>query len=88
MDHLKIYLPFKSQPHKMVKHSQTIGRQRSMNCLNVFNHFVGLVLKGLIDGCSNDFWDIRSKLIPLNLLINISGKIWSLSLKLQPCEEK
>ena len=34
-------LPFKRQPRKMVKHAQT-------NCLGVFDHFVGLVLKGLI----------------------------------------
>ena len=34
-------LPFKRQPRKMVKYGQT-------NCLGVFDHFVGLVLKGLI----------------------------------------
>ena len=32
---------------KMVKHTQTICRQQPTNCLNVFDHFVGLVLKGL-----------------------------------------
>ena len=31
----------------MVKHTQTIRRQQSTNCLSVFNHFVGLVLKEL-----------------------------------------
>ena len=33
----------------MVKHTQTIRRQQQepTNCLSVFNHFVGLVLKGL-----------------------------------------
>ena len=30
----------------MVKHTQTIRRQS--NCLSVFDHFVGLALKGLI----------------------------------------
>ena len=35
------------QSHKMVKHSQTIRRQKLTNCLNVLDHFVGLVLKGL-----------------------------------------
>ena len=34
------------QPHKMVKYTQTILRQQPANCLNVFDHFVGLVLKG------------------------------------------
>ena len=32
----------------MVKHAQTIRRQKAINCLSVFDHFVGLALKGLI----------------------------------------
>ena len=32
----------------MVKHTQAIGRQQPTNCLNVFDHFVKLALKGLI----------------------------------------
>ena len=31
----------------MVKHTQTIRRQKPMNCLSVFDYFVGLTLKGL-----------------------------------------
>ena len=31
----------------MVKHTQTVRRQQPMNCLSVFDHFVGLALKGL-----------------------------------------
>ena len=31
----------------MVKHTQTIRRQKATNCLSVFDHFVGLALKGL-----------------------------------------
>ena len=31
----------------MVKHSQTIRQQLPTNYLNVFDHFVGLALKGL-----------------------------------------
>ena len=31
----------------MVKHTQTIRRQQPTNCLNVFDHFVGLALEGL-----------------------------------------
>ena len=33
----------------MVKHNQTIRRQKPMNCLSVFDHFVGLPLKGLME---------------------------------------
>ena len=32
----------------MAKHAQKFGRQQPTNCLTVFDHFVGLVLKGLI----------------------------------------
>ena len=42
-----LYNPFKRQPHKMVKHNKIVRRQNPMNCLNVFDHFVGLALKGL-----------------------------------------
>ena len=31
----------------MVKHTETITRQQPTNCLSVFDHFVGLALKGL-----------------------------------------
>ena len=39
--------PFKRQPHKMVKHSQTIRQQLPTNYLSVFDYFLGLVLKEL-----------------------------------------
>ena len=32
----------------MVKHTQTIRRLLATNCLNVFDHLVGLALKGLM----------------------------------------
>ena len=38
---------FKRQPHKIVKHAQTIRRQIADELLNVFDHFAGLTLKGL-----------------------------------------
>ena len=44
--HRMIY-PFKHQPHKMVKHTKTIRRLLPTNCLNVFDHFMGLALKRL-----------------------------------------
>ena len=31
----------------MVKHTQTVHRLLPKNCLSVFDHFVGLALKGL-----------------------------------------
>ena len=31
----------------MIKHTQTIRQQQPTNCLSVFDHFVGLALKGL-----------------------------------------
>ena len=34
------------QPHKMVKHTQFVGNF-PLNCLRVFDHFVGLALEGL-----------------------------------------
>ena len=42
-----LYNPFKRQPHKMFKQSQTIRRQQPKSCCSIFDHFVGLVLKGL-----------------------------------------
>ena len=39
---------FKSQPLKMVKHTETIYRLLPTNCLSVIDHYVGLPLKGLI----------------------------------------
>ena len=32
---------------EMAKHTQTIRRQQPMNCLGVFDHFVGLAINGL-----------------------------------------
>ena len=31
----------------MVKHTQTVRRQKPTNCLSVFDHFVELAIKGL-----------------------------------------
>ena len=44
---LRTFVNTKRQPHKLVKHTQTIRRLLSTNCLSVFDQFVGLVLKGL-----------------------------------------
>ena len=35
------------QPQKMVKHTQTICWLLRTNCLSVFDHFVGMTVKGL-----------------------------------------
>ena len=50
----------------MVKHTQTIRRQEPTNCLNVFDHFVGLALKGLTLQCFNLFHATGFILYPLN----------------------
>ena len=42
---LKFAQTFKLQPHKMIKHTQVIRRLLPTNCLNVFDHFVGLILE-------------------------------------------
>ena len=39
----------------MVKHTETISRLLPTNCLNVFDHFVGLVLQGLSDYLSKSY---------------------------------
>ena len=53
-----VCFPFNCQPHKMVKHTETIYRQKPINCLSVFVDRVGLELKRLtlvmfsLQGCS------------------------------------
>ena len=39
--------PLKRQPHKMVKHTQTIRWKKPANCFSKLDHFVRLALKGL-----------------------------------------
>ena len=38
------YYLFKQQPHKIVKHTETIRRQQPTNRLIAFDHFGGLAL--------------------------------------------
>ena len=40
--------PFRRQTLKMVKHTQTVRRQKPRIHVSVFNHFVGLALKGYL----------------------------------------
>ena len=44
---IKAILTLNRKLHKMVKHTQTIRRQKPTNCLSVFDHFVGLTFKRL-----------------------------------------
>ena len=46
----------------MVKHTQTIRRQQSAIYLNVFDHFVGLVFKGLISNNAMTFFISKAQL--------------------------
>ena len=70
---LNFLLTVKMSTPKMVKHTQTIHRQKPTNCLSVFEHFVTLALKGLIS---------RMKLTNRTLMKNyyevISGYIFIL----------
>ena len=45
----KNFLTINRQPNKMVKHTETIRRHKSINCLSVFDHFVVLAYKELIN---------------------------------------
>ena len=53
-------LTFKRQPHKMVKHTQTICRLLPTNCLSVFDHFVGLTLKELTEIVKSKYRSMQS----------------------------
>ena len=51
----------------MVKHTQTIRRIFPTNCLSVFDHFVGLALKGL--STLQEWFSLPQKLLLLLLKI-------------------
>ena len=51
---------FKCQPHQMVKYAQTIRWLLPTNCLSVFDHFMGLVLKGLRKIMRLGLWSLQS----------------------------
>ena len=61
----------------MVKHTQTIRKQQPTNYLSVFDHFMGLALKGLISmqSPSGDNFETESLTYPV-------PKIW-----IQVCSE-
>ena len=44
-DKPKLNYPFKRRPHKIVKHTQIICRQKPTNCLSVFDHFLFFLKK-------------------------------------------
>ena len=43
----------------MVKHTQTIRQQQPTNCLGVFEHCVGLALKGLISQTFFELFELQ-----------------------------
>ena len=61
-----LYNPFKRQSNKIVKHTQII-RRLLPNCLSLFDHFVGLALKGLRDTW-NSMIASGNQLLPTNCL--------------------
>ena len=48
----------------MVKHTQTVRRQKPTNCLSVFDHFVRLAPKGL-----SSFVDVMESVLTREVLI-------------------
>ena len=58
--------PFKCQPQKMIKHTQTIRWLLPTSCLSVFDHFVGLALRGL-KTCSCNAFNLHSSKMYFNL---------------------
>ena len=52
----------------MVKHTQTIRRQKSRNCLSVFDHFVGLALRGLSEMLNIIPCECHTSYLMINLL--------------------
>ena len=64
--------PLSANPHKMLKHTQTIHRQKPINCLSLFDHFVGLALKDLKEyvnfkyyiGVHTEAWPYRYTINP------------------------
>ena len=55
----------------MVKHFQTIPRLWPTNCLSVFDHFVGLALKGL----KSKFRQFGAKLNPHQIYLNMCAVV-------------
>ena len=58
------------QPHKMVRHTPTIRRQKPTNCLSVFDHVVGVALKGLT------MPPVLGKITIFDLLSNIADELF------------
>ena len=76
-----ILIPFKRQPHKMVKHTQTIRRLLPKKCLSVFDRFMGLALKGLISATASI---VRSSSHCENLLMFVSPVVPGVHWKVTP----
>ena len=62
----------KRQPHRMVKHGQTISRQQSTNFLSVFDYIVRLALKEL----SNTGYSVSSPIIKKYILKSVLGNVF------------
>ena len=52
----------------MIKHTQKIRRQKLTNYLSVFDHFVGLALKGLTQEDVNGFFHFQCYLLPVSMV--------------------
>ena len=76
----RMVFKLKHQPHKMVKHTQTIHRLLPTNCLSVFHHFVMLALNGWMQfsktQCNSCFWIIfvTRKRWPVNSFLKLPNR--------------
>ena len=74
----------------MVKHTQTVRRLLSTNCLGVFDHFVGLALKGLVvregdlnrRGCQSNLINLIITVIKKDFFSNLKSKTQNILLKI------
>ena len=55
-----LHRQYKRQFHKIVKHTPAIRRLLTKNCFSVFDHFVGLALKGLINSSKIDLSFVKT----------------------------
>ena len=60
----------------MVKHTETIRRQKPTNCLSMLGHFMGLALQGL-RGKEGEKWGVTNVLIKkINRTVSHRKKIF------------
>ena len=59
----------------MVKHTQTIRREQATNCLSVFDHFVGVAVKGLSNRYETSYYFLKSDVVKMVTRLRIFSDI-------------